>query len=56
MQSLNILNFDMNKVNNCYQMLYNCNSLKTISINKNNNILQNELKEEKINPEIISNM
>ena len=54
MQHLNILNFDMNNINNSFQMLYNCHNLKTIKINKNNKILEKELKEEKINPEIIT--
>ena len=53
---LNISNLDMNQVNNSFQMFYNCNNLKTIKINKNNIILEKELKEAKINPEIITNL
>ena len=56
MKDLNISNFDMNNVNNSFQMFYNCNNLKTIKINKNNKILEKELKEDKINPEIITNI
>ena len=55
-QHINISNFDMNKVNNSFQMFYSCNNLKTIKINKNNIILEKELKEAKINPEIITNL
>ena len=52
-EKLNISNFTMNKENNFFQMFFYCNNLKTIIINKNNNILEKVLNEEKINPEII---
>ena len=55
-QNLNILNFDMNQVNNYYQMFYNCYNLKTIKINKNNCALLKAIKDEEINPEILTNI
>jgi len=51
-----ILNFDMNQVNNYYQMFYNCYNLKTIKINKNNCALLKAIKDEEINPEILTNI
>ena len=53
MEILNISNFNLSKEKIFNQMFFNCSNLKTIIINKNNNMLEKTLKEEKINPEII---
>ena len=52
LQILNISNFNLNKVSDHYQMFYGCYNLKTVFINGNNNILENFLREDKVNAEI----